>query len=224
MMKYERYIHTVLVPHVIVTAIVFWGMVIAWLLGWMGFNDALLVAIIAIVVLLVHGAIAAVWSVSAAANDKTQIDAAKPGSGLDKPPTEPKPALTIDKPTTEPKPVLNVDKPPVVLRRPTEEIAKIVTLSPAPIESETPKTSETPSIPAAPSESVASASVESETPKASETPSTPAAPSESAPPASVESETPKASEMPNPPAAPSESTPPVTDKPATDPTSPKQIP
>lgn len=183
-MNYERYIHTVLVPHVVVTAIIFWGMVIAWLFGWMPFNDALLVAVIGIAVLLAHGAVAAVWSVSAAANDKTQIDAVKPSLPLDKPLTEPKPALTIDKPATEPKPtaelkaMLNVDRPPVVLKRPAEETPKIVPLPAVETLPEAPKSADVPSVSAASDESAPTP----EAPKSADVPSVSATSDESAPP------------------------------------------
>ncbi len=128
MMKYERYIHTVLVPHVVATAIIFWGMVIAWLVGWMTFSDALVVALIAIALLVAHGALAAVWSVNAYTKDKAHIDESKPSHSSDKSSTEPKPLLTIDRSSTEPKAAAIGDKTPVLVKRPTDELPKIVPL------------------------------------------------------------------------------------------------
>jgi len=153
MMKYERYIHTVLVPHVVTTAIIFWGMVIAWLVGWMTFSDALVVALIAIALLVAHGALAAVWSVNAYTKDKAHIDESKPSHSSDNSSTEPKPLLTIDRPSTEPKAAAIGDKTPVLVKHPTDELPKIVPLpsqEPAPLkpsivaaEPESPKPTET---------------------------------------------------------------------------------
>lgn len=77
MITYDKYVFRVLVPHVVVTAIIFWGMVLAWIVGWLPFDQALLIAIIAVGALLLHGAAVAVWSVSAASKEKTQIDASQ---------------------------------------------------------------------------------------------------------------------------------------------------
>lgn len=74
MPRQNRYISYVLVPHVLITAVIFWLMVLVWIFGVMSFAEAVTIAAIAVVIMLLHGTAVAVWGAHTSPQERYPIN------------------------------------------------------------------------------------------------------------------------------------------------------